>query len=281
MPSSAGLFLIGHGEAAPLTAPADLVTGFFHLVEGHGRQPAAGSEQRGLVDQVRQLGTGETGRATGDLGKVHSGSEFDLLHMHPEDLLAAIHIGKGNRHLAVKAARTEQCGIENIGTVCRGDDDDTLLRIEAIHLHQKLVERLFALVVPAAHAVAAMASDSVDFIDEDEAGSVFTTLFKHVADSARTDPNKHFHEVRTGDGEEWHIRLTGNGAGEQGLAGAGRADHQHTLGDGAAELLELAGIAEEIDDFKKLFLGLLDPGDVFERHLIAVHGQKTCLALAK
>ena len=133
----------------------------------------------------------------------------------------------------------------------------------------------------AAHAVAAMASDGVDFIDENEARRVFAALFEHVADARCADTDEHFDEVRAGDREERDIRLTGDGAGEQGFAGAGRADHQDALRNRAAEFLELAGVAEEIDDFKQLFLGFLDAGDVFEGDLIAVHREQAGLALAE
>ena len=42
-----------------------------------------------------------------------------------------------------------------------------------------------------------------------------------------------------------------------------------------------SGIAEEIDDFKHLFLGFLDAGDVLEGDLVAVHGEQAGLALAE
>ena len=57
----------------------------------------------------------------------------------------------------------------------------------------------------------------------------------------------------------------------------GRADHQHALGNLAAELLELARVLEEVDDLADFLLGLVDAGDVGEGHVhlvlkIAGHG---------
>ena len=43
------------------------------------------------------------------------------------------------------------------------------LRIEPVHLHQQLVQRLLALVVPAAETGAAVATHRVDLVDEDDA----------------------------------------------------------------------------------------------------------------
>jgi hypothetical protein len=55
--------------------------------------------------------------------------------------------------------------------------------------------------------------------------------------------------------------------GQQRLAGAGRADHQHAARNLAAELLELARIAQELDQLADFFLGLVATGDVGEGDL--------------
>jgi len=50
--------------------------------------------------------------------------------------------------------------------------DHAVVRLEAVHLDQELVQGLLALVVAPAQAGAAMAADRVDLIDEDDAGRV-------------------------------------------------------------------------------------------------------------
>ena len=96
-------------------------------------------------------------------------------------------ITSGIRHddLAVETAGTQQGGIEHVGTVGRGDEDDALVGLETVHLDQQLVQGLLALVIAAAEARAAMAPDRVDFIDEDDAGRILLGLLEHVADAAR------------------------------------------------------------------------------------------------
>ena len=61
--------------------------------------------------------------------------------------------------------------------------------------------------------------------------------------------------------------LAGDGLGQQGLAGARRADHQHAARDLAAQLLELGGVAQELDQLGDFLLGLVATGDVTEGHL--------------
>ena len=111
-----------------------------------------------------------------------------------------VDVGVGHHHLAVEAARTQQGRVEHVGAVGGGDQDDALVGLEAVHLHQQLVQRLLALVVAAAQARAAMAADGVDLVDEDDAGGVLLGLLEHVAHAAGADADEHLHEVRAGDG---------------------------------------------------------------------------------
>ena len=172
-------------------------------------------------------------------------------------------------------------GIEHVGTVRGRDNDDAFLRIEAIHLDEQRIQRLFALVVAAAHAVSAMPADGVDFVDEDNAGRGFLALLKHVAHPARADADKHFDKVRAADGEEGHVRLAGDGAREQGLARARRPDEQNALGNAAAEFLELLRVTQELDQLLHLILRFLDAGDVLEGDLVLVPRQHARLRLAE
>jgi hypothetical protein len=172
----------------------------------------------------------------------------------------------GIRHhdLAVEAAGTQQRRIEHVGTVGGGDQDDAFVGFEAVHLDQQLVQRLLALVIAAAEAGAAMAADRVDFVDEDDAGRVLLGLLEHVAHAAGADADEHLDEVGARDGEERHVGFAGDRAREQRLAGAGRADQQHALGESSAEALEFLRVAQEFDDLLQVLLGLVDAGDVLE-----------------
>ena len=109
------------------------------------------------------------GRAARDERRLHVVGQRHAAHVHAQDLLAAAHVGQRHHDLAVEAARAQQRRIEHVGAVGGGDDNDALVALEAVHLHQQLVQRLLALVVAAAEARAAMAADRVDLVDEDDA----------------------------------------------------------------------------------------------------------------
>ena len=172
-------------------------------------------------------------------------------------------------------------GIEHVGAVGGGDEDDAVVGFEAVHFDEQLVEGLLALVVSAAETGTAMTADRVDFVDKDDAGSVLLALLEQVADAAGADADEHFNEVRTGDGEEGDVGFARDRACEQGLAGSRRPDEQHALGDAAAEALELLGLAQELDDFLELFLGFVYARDILEGNLFLLHGEQAGARLAE
>ena len=242
---------------------------------------AARREERGFVDDIGQLRAGVTGRAARNDRKIDAFGQLHFLGMHAQNFFAAFHVGKIDGDLAIETARAQQRRIEHIGPVGRRDDDDAFLGIEAIHLDEQRIERLLAFVVTAADAVAAMAADRVDFVDENDAGRGFLALLEHVAHAAGADADEHLDEVRAADGKERHVRFAGDGAGEQGLAGAGRADQQHAFGNAAAEFLKLLRVAQELDQFLHFVLRFLDAGDVLKGDLVLVARQHARLRFAE
>ena len=216
---------------APLDAHQDLVLGVLEVDHLDDLLVLARGEQRGLVDQVREVGAGEAGRAAGEHLQVDVGRERDAAGVDPEDLLAALDVGPRHHHLAVEAAGPQQRRIEHVGPVGGRDEDHALVGLEAVHLDQELVQGLLALVVAAAEAGAAVPADRVDLVHEDDAGGVLLALLEEVAHARGAHADEHLDEVRAGDREERHVGLAGDGLGQQGLAGAGRAHQQHALGD--------------------------------------------------
>ena len=97
---------------------------------------AAGSQQRRLVEQVRQIGAGKANGHLGELLKLHVLVHRLVLGMHAQDLFAALHIRTVDRNLTVKTTGTQQCRIQNIGSVGRSDQDDRLALLKTVHLDQ-------------------------------------------------------------------------------------------------------------------------------------------------
>src|SRR6266550_1771743 len=133
----------------------------------------------------------------------------------------------------------------------------------------------------AAHAMTAVTAYRVNFVDENDARRGFLSLLKHVADARGADADEHLHEIRAADGKERHISFTRDGARQQGLASAGRADHQYALGNTATEFLKFFRITQKLDQFLHFVLGFLHARHVAKRDLVFVTGEHPRLGLAE
>ena len=267
-----GIALRAHGNAVDGLVQGAVVD---DLVAGAGRQ------QRRLVQHIGEVRTGHADGAAGHGLEVHVVGQRLALGMHGQDVQAALEVRDLHRDLAVEAARAQQGRVQDVHAVGGRDQDDVLVLVEPVHLHQHLVQGLLTLVVTAAHAGASMAAHGVDLVDEDDRRGVLLGGVEQVAHAAGAHTHEHLHEVRAGDRVEGHVGLAGHGAGQQGLAGAGRAVQQHALGDLGAHGLVLARIDQELLDLVELLDGLLGAGDVREGDLGGLLVEQLRLGLAE
>jgi len=198
-----------------------------------------------------------------------------------QDGLSAPHIRTIQDDAAVETSGSQQGWVEDVRAVGGGDDDHIGISVEAIHLHQDLVEGLLALVVTAAQTGAPVAAHGVNLIDEDDAGAVTLRLVKQVTHAAGADAHEHLDKFRTGDAEERNARLTADGLGQQRLACTRAAYQQDAFRDPRAELNKALRVLEEFNDFFQLLFGLFSTRYVIERHRWLVSGEHARAALAK
>ena len=275
------LLFVADDQRLALGAHQHLVLGDLEIFLRHRLAVAPGRVQRRLVGQVGQVRAAEAGRGTRDEAQLDVRRQRDLAHVDLQDLLAPSHVRPPDDDRPVEAPGPEQGRVEHVGPVRGRDEDHAVVRLEAVHFDQQLVQRLLALVVPAPEAGASMAADGVDLVDEDDAGSVLLALLEEVTNARRADADEHLHEVGAGDGEKGHAGLSRDGPGQQCFAGPRRPHQEDALRDLAAELLELLRFLEELDDLLQLLLGLLDAGHVLERYLARLGGRQLGLRLAE
>src|SRR5262249_56973371 len=146
--------------------------------------------------------------------------------------------------------------------------------LEPVHLDEQLVQGLLALVMSAAQTCATMASDGIDFVDEDDAGGVLLALDEKIPHPRCADADEHFDEVGTGDGEEWNSGLAGDRARQQGFAGSGRSDQKNAFGNSATQPGEALWVTQKLNYFFKFILGFVDARDVGEGDLVGVLRQQ-------
>ncbi len=232
----------------------------------HLRLSPLHGEERGLVGEVGEIGTGHPRGRTGHLGQVHVPAHRDLPGVDLQDRLPARPVRRADLDDPVEAAGPGECRVEHVRTVGRREHDHALRAGEAVHLREDLVERLLALVVPA-HARAAPAgpSDGVDLVDEHDGGRDLARLGEQLPDPARADAHDHLDELRGRGREERHPRLPRDRPRQQRLARAGRAREQHSPGHPGAHLPVGVRVLQEVDDIVELALDLVDARHVLER----------------
>ena len=186
--------------------------------------------------------------------------------MNPENFFPAFHIGHADTDLTVKAAGTQQSRVQNIRTVCCGDDDDPGVFGKAVHFNEELIQGLLTFVMTTADTGAALAADSVDFINKHDTGRIFLRLFKEVTDTRRANTDEHFHKIRTADAKERHTGFTGNGFGKKGFPGTGVTVKENAFGNFRAQSVVARSVLQKIDDFRQLFLNFIHTGHIPEGH---------------
>ena len=261
------LFKLGEHAVLLLAARDDELERREHILLRDELAPLAHGAQRRFVGKVCKVCAHAARGRERDLLEVNVLGELDAARVDLKGREAAGKVRAVYRDAAVEAAGTQQRLVEHLRAVRRGEDDDALAGVKAVHLGEQLVERLLALVVAAAVAAAVAGfADGVDLVDEDDAGGDLRRFGEEVAHAARADAHEHFNKVGAGDGEERHLCLARHGLCKQRLTRTGRADEQRALGDLRADGGVLLGVVQKVDDLDERFLRLVLTGDVRERH---------------
>ena len=267
MISHQALALFAHHAVFLLRTCHDALNGVVDLVHGDLAELTASSQDGGLIQQIGQVGASEARGAPGHFVEINVfrqglAAGVNAKYLETTAVIRAIH-----HHLTVKATRTHQGLIQHVGAVGGRNDDDSGVAFKTIHLRQELVQGLLTLVVAAAKAGAALATDRINLIDKDDARRVFLGLLEQIANAAGTHTNKHLDEFRTGDREEGNASFTSDSFGQQGFAGTRRAHQKHAFGDLGANGGKAIGVLEEVDNLGELELGAFNASDIFKGHL--------------
>ena len=126
-----------------------------------------------------------------------------------------------------------------------------------------------------------MAADCVDFIDKDDGRRGFFGRVEKVTYTRRTHTDIHFHEIRTGNREERHIRFSGDCLGKQRFTRAGRADKQHAARNFCTKLGKLFRILQEVHDFFQFFFFLIRTGHIGKHHFVFAAEVDACAGFSE
>src|SRR6266571_7545704 len=178
--------------------------------------------------------------------------------MDAQDGFAPTSFRQIHRDLPVETPRSQQGRIEHVRAVRGGKDDNSLIGLEAIQLHQQLLQRLFPFIIAGeSRCATARAPNRVDFIDKYDARRVLHGLLKEIAHAAGTDPDEQFDEVGATGTKERAACLACDSTSEQGFAGAWWADQQHAFGNMCPNGQVALRLAQEVDFLAQVGLGFV------------------------
>lgn len=135
---------LGHGvfHLLFLFAHRDVLAGSLALllaVDVGGDSLLDGELDRTLCHEA-EIGTGEAVGLAGNEGNVDVARDRSLAELGLEDTLTGLLVRQGDVDQRVKTTRTDQSGIELLGTVGSTNDEDVLLRSHTIHLCEGVSE---------------------------------------------------------------------------------------------------------------------------------------------
>src|SRR5215472_10315558 len=110
-------------------------------------------EQRCLINDVSQVGTGETRGCLRDSVEVNVRRERFAAGMQAKDGVAPVEIRRINHNLTVGA---QERAIQHFGPVRGAQNNHAQVGLEPVHSHQQLIQGLLPLVVRQPHAYTAL-----------------------------------------------------------------------------------------------------------------------------
>ena len=245
------LFFVGHEERTAFSTHAELVAGFFKIEHRHFLVVKPCGEEGCFVHQVFEVCTGKSRRSLGNSLHVNIRSKrhLALLQVNLQNFFTALEVGESHHNLTVKTTRTQKCLVEHIRTVRGGNQNHAFVSGKTVHFNKQLVQSLFAFVVTATETCTTLAPHGIDFVDEQNARSVFLACFKQVTYAACAHTNEHFHKVRTGHAKERHTSFASDSAGEESLTRTRRANKERTLWNATAQSVVFLRILQKFDEF--------------------------------
>ncbi len=266
---------VGDDAAAPFGAGHHPLGGLLELGEADELQAVAGREQRRFVEEVGEVGAGEAGGSTGDQRQVDSRGRGASRSAWTARI--ALRPARSGRSTTIW--RSKRPGRSSAGSRMSGRFVDasrmTPLRWSKPSISTRSWLRVCSRSswpppTPAPRWRPTASISSTKTI----AGRGGLGLLEEVPDPGCADADEHLDEIGAADRKERHPGRAGDGAGQQGLAGAGRPVEEDPLRDLGAHRTEPGRVFEELLDLAQLGDGLVEAGDVGEGDRRLVLGER-------
>ena len=188
--------------------------------------------------------------------------------MNVHDFAPAFTVGDTDLDFTVETTGASQRRVESVATVRCADDNDVVSALHAVHQRQHLRHDA---TLDLTGYVLTLGADGVDFVDEHDGRSVVSRFVKNLTKLLLGFTVVLRDDLRTVDALEMSVDLRGDGLGDHGLPGAGRAVKQHTLRRVDAESAEQFRMLErQLDHFPHLEQLLTDASNILVRDALGL-----------
>ena len=178
------------------------------------------------------IGTDVTVSLRGDLLEINTLGELHVLGVDLEDLETARRVGNTDVNLTIETTETTKSGIDRVGPVGGGHDDNVAAGLHAVHESQKLGNDT---ALDFSVGLVTLGGDRVDLVNEDDRGRVLLGFLERFSEVGFRFTGHLGHDFGSVDKEEESTSLVGNSSGHKGLSGSGRSvldDRQNEAPDG-------------------------------------------------
>ena len=164
----------------------------------------------------------------------------------------------------IEATRADGSRVQRLLVIRCSDHHDRLILLKAIHFCQDLIECGSARAALTLACASLARQYTVDLVDEDEAGLLFTRLSEKLLDASRAHAHEHLIEVGPRAENEIAPGFSRDRPCQQGFAGAWLSKQHDSLEELGALVLVKLWILDNLDDVLYLVFDLIDAFDIIQ-----------------
>ena len=229
--------------------------------------PTPRRQQRRLIHQIRQISTRKPRRPSSQRIQINLHRNRLPPRMHLQNTPPTTPIRTINHNLTIKPTRPQQRRIQNIRTIRSRNQNNIILQLKPIHLHQQLIQRLLTLIMPPTQTSPTMPPNRINLIHKHNTRRRLLRLLKQIPNTRRTHTHKHLHKIRTRNRKKRNPSLTSHSPRQQRLPRPRRPIQQHTLRNPSPQRLKLLRILQKLLNLMQLLNRLIRPSHIPKRHL--------------
>src|ERR1041384_3233974 len=113
---------------------------------------------------------------------------------------------------------------------------------------------------------AALPANRIQLVDENNAWRLAFGLLEQIANTRRSDSNKHLHEIASAERKEWNTRFSSDGFRQQRFSCPRWTNEKHSFRNLGSQRLVALGVLQKIDHLLQFVFGFIAAGHIGKAH---------------